>query len=156
MKLNKQLLLKKRPTGLPDKDTWEIIETNLPQLGEGEFLIKCKFISLDPAMRGWLNDTKSYIAPVQINEVMRAGGVGEIILSKNSEFHVGDHVYGQTGVQQYAVTNGKGYHKVDPTLAPLPMYTSTLGMTGMTAYFGILEVGELQEGDAENIKFADN
>jgi len=148
LKLNKQLLLKQRPTGLPDKDTWKIIETNLPQPEEGEFLVKSEYISLDPAMRGWLNDTKSYIAPVQINEVMRAGGVGEIISSRNPEFYVGDHVYGQTGVQQYVVTDGKGYHKVDPTLAPLPIYTGTLGMTGMTAYFGILEVGELQEGDA--------
>jgi len=147
MKPNKQLLLKKRPVGLPEKDTWELVEVDLPQPNEGEFLVKCEYISLDPAMRGWLNDTKSYIPPVQIDEVMRAGGVGRIVKSNNSDYQEGDFVYGQTGVQQYIISNGKGFHKVDPNLAPLPMYLGTLGMTGMTAYFGILEVGELQEGD---------
>ena len=144
---NKQLVLKKRPVGLPDKDTWELIETNIPEPKDGEFLIKCDYISLDPAMRGWLNDTRSYIPPVQINEVMRAGGVGKVITSKNSNFKEGDYVYGQTGVQQYIISDGKGYHKIDPSLAPLPMYLGTLGMPGMTAYFGILEIGELKEGD---------
>ena len=145
---NKQLLLQKRPVGLPSEDTWKLVETNIPEPGDGEFLIQCEYVSLDPAMRGWLDDRRSYIPPVQIDEVMRAGGVGKVIASKHPDFSEGDFVYGQTGVQQYVVTNGKGYHKVDPRLAPLPMYTGTLGMTGMTAYFGILEVGELKEGDA--------
>jgi len=147
MKKNKQVILKKRPIGLPGKDTWELIENKILEPQEGEFLVQCEYISLDPAMRGWLNDTKSYIPPVQINDVMRAGGVGKVIASKNQNFEVGDFVYGQTGVQQYIITDGKGYHKVDPKLAPLPTYTSSLGMTGMTAYFGVIEVGELQEGD---------
>jgi len=144
---NKQLVLKKRPVGLPDKDTWTLTETTIPQPKEGEFLIQNEYISLDPAMRGWLNDTRSYIPPVQLNEVMRAGGVGKVIASNNPNFKEEDYVYGQTGVQQYIITDGKGYHKVDPSLAPLPMYLGTLGMPGMTAYFGILEVGELKEGD---------
>ena len=147
MAQNKQLLLKKRPIGLPDKNTWALVETNISELKEGEFLIKCEYVSLDPAMRGWLNDTRSYIPPVQIDEVMRAGGVGKVIASNNPDFKVGDSVYGQTGVQQYIITDGKGYHKIDPSLASLPMYLGTLGMPGMTAYFGILEVGELKEGD---------
>ncbi len=148
MKTNKQVLLRKRPFGLPGKDTWELVENNLPEPKEGEFLIQCEYISLDPAMRGWINDTKSYIEPVQINDVMRAGGVGKVIASKHPDFKEGDFVYGQTGVQQYVLSDGKGYHKINPNLAPLPVYTSTLGMTGMTAYFGILEVGELKEGDS--------
>jgi len=147
MKLNKQLVLKKRPVGLPDKDTWELNTIPVPEPGDGEFLIKCEYISLDPAMRGWLNDVKSYIPPVQINDVMRAGGVGKIIKSNNTDFKEGAFVYGQTGVQQYAITDGKGFHAIDPNLAPLPMYLGILGMTGMTAYFGILEVGELKEGN---------
>ena len=147
MKTNKQVILKNRPIGLPGKDTWELIENNISEPQKGEFLVQCEYISLDPAMRGWLNDTKSYIPPVQINDVMRAGGVGKVIASKHPNFKTGDFVYGQTGVQQFIITDGKGYHKVDPNLAPLPTYTSSLGMTGMTAYFGILEVGELQEGD---------
>ena len=147
MAQNKQLVLKKRPIGLPDKDTWKLIETNIPKPKDGEFLIKCDYISLDPAMRGWLNDTRSYIPPVQIDEVMRAGGVGKVIASKHPDFKEGDYVYGQTGVQQYIISDGKGYHKIDPSLAPLPIYLGTLGMPGMTAYFGILEIGELKEGD---------
>jgi len=144
---NKQLILKKRPVGLPDKETWSLIKTNIPKLKDGEFLIQSHYLSLDPAMRGWLNDAKSYIPPVQIDEVMRAIGVGKVIASNHKYFKVDDYVYGITGVQQYAISDGKRYHKVDPNLAPLPVYTSTLGMTGMTAYFGILEVGELKEGD---------
>lgn len=144
---NKQLLLQKRPVGLPTEDTWKLVETDIPKPKEGEFLVQCEYVSLDPAMRGWLDDRHSYIPPVQIDEVMRAGGVGKVIESNHTDFNVGDFVYGQTGVQQYIISNGKGYHKVDPNLAPLPMYTGTLGMTGMTAYFGILEVGELKEGD---------
>ncbi len=147
MNPNKQLLLKKRPVGLPDKDTWELNTIPVQEPGDGEFLVQCEYISLDPAMRGWLNDAKSYIPPVQINEVMRAGGVGKIIKSNNTDFKEGDFVYGQTGVQQYVITDGKGFHAIYPDLAPLPMYLGTLGMTGMTAYFGILEVGELKEGD---------
>ena len=148
MKQNKQLLLQKRPIGLPEKDTWKLVETEIPSPKDGEILVQCEYVSLDPAMRGWINEGKSYIAPVELNDVMRSGGVGKVIESKNATFNVGDYVYGQTGVQQYILTDGKGYHKVDPSLAPLPVYLGTLGMPGMTAYFGILKVGELKEGDA--------
>ena len=149
MKENKQLLLRKRPLGLPKQDTWKLVKTEIPKPNDGEFLVECEYVSLDPAMRGWINAGRSsYIPPVELNDVMRAGGVGKIIESKHPDFKVGEHVYGQTGIQQYIVTDGNGWHKVDPTLAPLPMYLGTLGMPGMTAYFGILEVGELKEGDA--------
>ncbi len=149
MKENKQLLLRKRPLGLPKQDTWKLVKTEIPKPNDGEFLVECEFVSLDPAMRGWINAGRSsYIPPVELNDVMRAGGVGKIIESNHENFKVGEYVYGQTGIQQYIVTDGNGWHKVDPTLAPLPMYLGTLGMPGMTAYFGILEVGELKEGDA--------
>jgi len=149
MAQNKQLILRKRPLGLPNKDTWEVVETNIPQPKDSEILVQCEYVSLDPAMRGWINAGRSsYIAPVELNDVMRAGGVGKVIDSNHPDFKVGEYVYGQTGIQQYIVTDGKGWHKVDPSLAPLPIYLGTLGMPGMTAYFGILEVGELKEGDA--------
>jgi len=144
---NKQIILKERPLGLPKETTWELLKTETPQLNEGEFLIKCEYISLDPAMRGWLNDVKSYIEPVAINAVMRAGGVGQVIDSKNKTFDIGTYIYGQTGVQQYAISNGKGFYKIDPNLSPIYRYTGTLGMTGMTAYFGILRVGQLKDGE---------
>lgn len=95
-----------------------------------------------------MNDAKSYIAPMEIGSVMRSGSVGEVVAAKNHpRFKVGDFVSGNGGVQQYAVSDGTGYHAVDPSLAPLPIYISTLGMPGMTAYFGILEVGKIKEGD---------
>ncbi len=146
--MNKQLKLVKRPQGMPDAETWNLENNPIPELKEGEVLIKNHFISLDPAMRGWMRDVKSYIPPVQIGEVMRAGSIGEVVKANNHPtFKVGDVVTGWGGVQQYIVTDGKGYYTVDTKLAPMPTYIGTLGMPGMTAYFGILEVGKIKEGD---------
>jgi NADPH-dependent curcumin reductase len=146
--MNKQLILAKRPVGMPDADTWKLENNPIPTLQEGEILIQQHYISLDPAMRGWMNEAKSYIPPVAIGEVMRAGTVGKVIQSKgNTRFQEGDFVTGWGGMQQYTVTDGKQYYKVDPALAPLPAYIGTLGMPGMTAYFGILEVGKIKEGE---------
>lgn len=145
--MNTQVILKKRPIGLPEADTWETRTEPIPEINDNEILIQHHYISLDPAMRGWMNAAKSYIEPVEIDDVMRAGAIGKVIATKNSDFKVGDCVSGWGGVQQYSVTNGKGWYKVDATLAPMPMYLSTLGMTGMTAYFGITEVGKIKAGD---------
>lgn len=146
--MNKQLLFVKRPEGEADPSTWSLVTNPIPEIKEGEILIKQHYISLDPAMRGWMNDAKSYIAPMEIGSVMRAGSVGEVVAAKNHPtFIVGDFVSGFGGVQQYTVSDGKGYYSVDPKLAPLPTYIGTLGMTGMTAYFGILEVGKIKDGD---------
>lgn len=144
---NKQVILTKRPVGMPDENTWTHQSSDVPSIEDGQILVQHHYISLDPAMRGWMNDTRSYIPPVQIGEVMRAGSIGEVIASKNEKFAVGDFVSGWGGVQQYNVNDGKNWYKVDPSLAPLTTYIGTLGMPGMTAYFGILEVGKLKEGD---------
>jgi len=145
---NQQLLLAKRPVGMPDKDTWNLTSTPVREPKDGEVLIENHYISLDPAMRGWMNDSPSYIPPVQIGEVMRAGTIGKVIKSNNhSKFKVGDVLTGWGGVQQYITTDGEGYYTVDTSLAPMPTYIGTLGMPGMTAYFGILEVGKIKEGD---------
>ena len=132
---------------MPDPSTCTMEQKEVPSPKDGQILVKHHYISLDPAMRGWMNDVKSYIPPVQLGEVMRAGSVGEVIESKNPNFQKGDFVTGWGGVQQYALTDGKGWYKVDPNLAPLTTYIGTLGMPGMTAYFGILEVGKIKEGD---------
>ncbi len=146
--MNKQLILSKRPVGLPDADTWTLQETAIPQATEeGQIVVHQHYISLDPAMRGWMNDVRSYIPPVQIGEVMRAGSVGQVIESKNDKFKVGDFVSGWGGVQQYSLSDGQGWYQVMPDLAPLPTYIGTLGMPGLTAYFGILEVGKIKEGE---------
>lgn len=145
---NKQIIFKKRPSGVPQSDTWQLENNEVPELEEGEILIQHHYISLDPAMRGWMNDTKSYIPPVAIDDVMRAGSIGKVIKNNgNPKFEIGDVVTSWGGVQQYAITNGDGWYKVDTRLAPMPMYIGTLGMPGMTAYFGITEVGKIKEGD---------
>lgn len=146
--MNKQLLFVKRPEREADASTWSLETNPIPEIKEGEVLIQQHYVSLDPAMRGWMNEAKSYIEPMEIGSVMRAGSVGQVIKAKNHpEFEVGDFVVGYAGVQQYIATEGKGYYKVDPKLAPLPTYIGTLGMPGMTAYFGITEVAKIKEGD---------
>ena len=98
-------------------------------------------------MRGWMNDSRSYIAPVQIGEVMRAGSVGEVIKSNNDEFKVGQFVSGWGGAQEFCISSGENYNKIYPGDIPLPTFLGYLGMPGMTAYFGILQEGEIKEGD---------
>lgn len=146
--MNKQLKLVKRPLGMPESDTWTLESNPIPVLSEGQVLIQQHYISLDPAMRGWLNEGKSYIPPVGIGDVMRAGSVGQVIASNNHPtYQVGDYLSGNGGVQQYVATDGKGWFKVDPDLASLPTYIGTLGMPGQTAYHGILDVGKIKEGE---------
>lgn len=145
--MNKQLLLAKRPVGLPDEDTWNLVENPIPEVGEGQILVKQLYLSLDPAMRGWINEGKSYIEPVQVGEVMRALTVGRIVASKHPHFKEGHYVSGVGGAQLYSLNDGKGWFPVDPNLAPLPTYIGTLGITGLTAYFAFLDVGTPKEGD---------
>lgn len=144
---NNQWLLAARPKGEPTRENWEYNEAEVGSVGQGEILVKVEYISLDPAMRGWMNDSKSYIEPVQLGDVMRAGAVGEVLESNDDKFSVGDKVYGSFGVQQYAVCATQGVHKVDPELAPLERYLGVLGMPGMTAYFGLLKTGLPEKGE---------
>ena len=146
--INKKQLLSERPKGMPNESTWSFVEETVAPLKDGEILVQQSHISLDPAMRGWMNDSRSYIPPVEIGEVMRAGSVGKVIETKgDTKFKVGDYVSGWGGVQQYYVGDGNGFVQVDPNLADITRYLGVLGMPGMTAYFGILEVGEIKEGD---------
>jgi hypothetical protein len=126
---------------------WAYEEETVQELHEGELLIRILLISLDPAMRGWMNQSRSYVPPVAIGEVMRALAVGQVVASKNPQFAIGKHVSGNFGVQQYFISEGKGLIEVDPRIAPLPTFLNVLGMTGMTAYFGLLETGRPQPGD---------
>jgi NADPH-dependent curcumin reductase CurA len=145
--VNRQFRLAARPVGLPKRSDWKMTEEPVQQPGPGQVLVKVLYISLDPAMRGWMNEGRSYIAPVGIGDVMRAGAVGRVIASQDPGFAVGDHVVGMFGVQEYAVTDAKGLTKVDPSFAPLPAYLGAMGMPGMTAYFGLLDVGQMKAGD---------
>jgi hypothetical protein len=145
--MNHQFRLAARPVGLPKRSDFNYTEEPVRDPGPGQVLVKILYVSLDPAMRGWMNEGKSYIAPVGIGDVMRAGAIGKVVSSQNPGFAVGDHVVGMFGVQEYALSDGKGLTKVDPKLAPLPVYLGTLGTPGLTAYFGLLEVGALKSGD---------
>ncbi len=144
---NRQIRLAARPSGLPDASNWNLTEEPVPDPQEGQVVVRTTHISLDPAMRGWMNEGLSYIPPVELGAVMRAGTVGEVVASEHPDFAVGDHVSGALGAQAYAVTDGAGVYKVDLSRAPAPTYLGTLGLTGMTAYFGLLDVGKLKQGD---------
>ncbi len=145
--INHQVRLAARPVGLPKPSDWQYTEEPVGEPGEGEVLVKISYLSLDPAMRGWMNDARSYIAPVGVGDVMRALAVGKVVESKSPDVAVGEYVTGLFGVQEYAVANGHAVMKVDPAPAPLPVYLSTLGMPGMTAYFGLLDIGRPAEGE---------
>jgi NADPH-dependent curcumin reductase CurA len=144
--INRQYLLKARPQGMAGPEHFELVEAPVPALEDGQLLVRTQYISLDPAMRGWLNDVRSYIPPVALGEVMRAGAVGQVVASKHPKLPVGATVNGLFGVQEYAVSDGKGVVPVDPDAAPLPRYLGTLGMPGFTAYFGLLDVGKPEPG----------
>jgi NADPH-dependent curcumin reductase CurA len=144
---NHQMRLAARPSGLCKSSDWQLTEEPVPTPGPGQLTVAVSHLSLDPAMRGWMNAGASYIEPVDIGEVMRAAAVGRVLASEHPKFEPGDHVYGTFGVQEYALSDGRGVLKIDPALAPPPTYLGTLGLTGMTAYFGLLDVGKLQEGD---------
>ncbi len=149
---NKQVRLAARPVGLPKPSDWSQTEEAVAMPQEGGILVKNHLLSLDPAMRGWMNDGKSYIAPVGIGEVMRAGGVGEVIASNNAHFPLGTMVNSGLGVQQYTLLSAEqiktqGTFAIDTKVAPAPKWLNALGMPGMTAYFGLLEVGQPKPGE---------
>jgi NADPH-dependent curcumin reductase CurA len=145
--VNHQLRLAARPVGLPKPSDWSYTKEPVPTPGEGEVLVQILYISLDPAMRAWMNEGRSYIAAVEIGDVMRALAAGRVLASNHPGLAVGDHVTGLLGVQEYAVASGHSLIKVDAELAPLPTHLGTLGMPGMTAYFGLLDIGRPAAGE---------
>ncbi|HWF52653.1 MAG TPA: NADP-dependent oxidoreductase [Solirubrobacteraceae bacterium] len=147
MAVNHAFRLISRPVGLPSGENFEFIDGPVGEPGPDEVLVRILYISLDPAMRGWMNDTRSYVPPVGIGEVMRALGLGRVEESRHPDFGVGDHVIGVLGVQERAIVHGGGLTPVDPVLAPLPVHLAALGMTGLTAYFGLLDIGHPEPGE---------
>ena len=144
---NRQFRLIARPVGMAKRSDFEFLTVPADAPGPGEVLVRVLYLSLDPAMRGWMKEGRSYIAPVGLGEVMRALGIGRVIESNDPSLAVGDVVVGRTGVQDYVVAKAKEWTKVDPQLVPLPRYLGALGMPGLTAYFGLLDIGRLKEGE---------
>jgi NADPH-dependent curcumin reductase CurA len=150
--VNRQVRLAARPIGLPKPSDWQHTSEPVPEPSEGGVLVKTLALSLDPAMRGWMNEGKSYIPPVGLGEVMRAGGVGVVVASKNPAFAVGDHVLGGPGVQEYCLVPGdqlkrSGLTRIDLRVGSLTQWLNVLGMPGMTAYFGLMDVGQPKAGE---------
>ena len=146
---NRQWVLAKRPEGMVGEKNFEWIESEVQSPEEGEMLLKNLYLSFDPAQRGWMEDRKSYVPPVQIGEVMRAGSVAQVVESRNPDFEEGDIVQGTFGWQDYAVTDGSGMMSASKVPADVPITSplSVFGVTGITAYFGLLDIGKPSEGE---------
>lgn len=144
---NRQITLAARPVGFPKDSDFKLVESPLPTPKNGEFLVRIIYMSVDPYMRGRMNDAASYAAPVQLGEVMGGGAVGKVISSNNPNFAEGDIVEGPFGWQEYAVSTGQGARKIDPSLAPISTALGLLGMPGLTAYFGLLDICNPQPGE---------
>jgi NADPH-dependent curcumin reductase CurA len=147
-KKNRQVHLKARPDGIPQAHHFEIAAAPLPDVGEGQFLVRNLYLSVDPAMRGWVSVIANYSKPVEIGEVMRSRDVGEVIASRHADYRVGDKVVGWFGWQEYALSDGKGViRRVEEEDIPLSAALGVLGMNGVTAYFGLLDVGQPKAGE---------
>ncbi len=144
--VNTQCRLAERPVDKLTASNWQLVEEPKPVAAEGQFVVQVDYLSIDPAMRTWLNAGRSYVPPVEIGEVMRALGVGHVVESRHPGFAVGDDVSGIFGVQRYAVSDGTEVNKIDTALAPAPVHLSALGISGLTAYFGLLDVGRPEPG----------
>jgi NADPH-dependent curcumin reductase len=149
---NHQVRLAKRPVGTPTRENWSFTAEPVAEPAAGGVLVKTLALSLDPAMRGWMNDAKSYIPPVGIGEVMRAGGIGKVIASQNPKYAVGDLVSAGLGVQEYMLLaedqiKRSGMFKIDPRMGSITQWLNVLGMPGMTGYFGLLDIGQPRPGD---------
>ena len=146
-KKNRQVTLAARPTGWPKDTDFKLIESAIPIPEPNQVLIRTLFLSVDPYMRGRMNDRASYADPIRLGEVMTGGGVGQIVQSNLAKFPVGTYIQGMLGWQDYVVSDGTDIHRVNRELAPLTAYLGALGMPGLTAYFGLLDIGQPKPGE---------
>ncbi|HZG70462.1 MAG TPA: NADP-dependent oxidoreductase [Chondromyces sp.] len=144
---NRQIILAERPAGTPDANTFKFVETNINELSDGQILLRTLYVSVDPYMRGRMRDAESYIEPFKLNEVIQGGSIGEVIESKSPYFKQGDVVIGMFGWQEYYIATEKEIRIIDPDIAPITTHLGVLGMPGLTAYFGLLDIGKPKEGE---------
>jgi NADPH-dependent curcumin reductase CurA len=145
--INRQILFIKRPTGIPDESCFKLVTSAIPQPIDGQVLLRTKFLSVDPYMRGRMNDRRSYVAPFQLNAVLNGGIVGEVIESKSNFFVKGDFAVGNLGWQDYSIAGEKDVRKINPEIAPISTALGVLGMTGLAAYFGLLDIGKPKQDE---------
>ncbi|MET0271631.1 MAG: NADP-dependent oxidoreductase [Phenylobacterium sp.] len=139
--------LRARPSGLPQASDWEVREEQATPPGDGEVLVAVRYVSVSPSLRNQMEAGGAYLPPLQIGDVARARGVGEVLESRSPDLAPGDHIEGPLGTQSHFTGSAAGLMKVDPAVAPLPRYLGPLGMTGFTAYFGLLDIGRPQPGE---------
>ncbi|SFA93907.1 hypothetical protein SAMN04488072_10427 [Lentibacillus halodurans] len=144
---NQQILLAERPKGMPDSNTFKFVKNDVEDVKEGQILIKTLYVSVDPYMRGRMVNAESYIEPFKVNEVIEGGSIGEVIESKSDQFKQGDVVIGMFGWQLYYVAGENEVRQIDPSIAPITTHLGILGMTGLTAYFGLFDIGKPKEGE---------
>ncbi|MEX2267305.1 MAG: NADP-dependent oxidoreductase [Acidimicrobiia bacterium] len=144
---NRQLRLAQRPVGMVDDDTFELVESDAPELNDGEALVRMAYLSIDPTNRVWIREEPSYLPPVEIGEVMRGGGVGKVIESRSDTYPVGATVTGMLGWQEHAVVGADVLARVVPDGVPMMAVLNVLGSSGMTAYFGMTDIAQAREGD---------
>ncbi|MCQ6249984.1 NADP-dependent oxidoreductase [Streptomyces malaysiensis] len=147
MDINHRMVLTAHPEGDVKDSDFALTTAEIAAPGDGQVVVKVDLISIDPAMRSWMNPGASYVPPVELGSVMRAGGIGTVIASRHPDYAIGDEVYGAFGVQEYALSDGTDLRGVDTTLAPKTTYLGALGITGLTAYFGLFDVARIQRGD---------
>ncbi len=147
MSITNTVNLKNRPKGRPSLDDFDITTSEIPEVQEGELLLGTKYVSVDPYLRGRMSDAPSYVPPFELNKPIKSGVVAEVIDSKNNAFSKGDFVTGELAWKETQVAKGHGMMKVDPNQAPLSAYLGVLGMTGMTAYHGLMEIGKPKDGE---------
>ncbi len=145
--VSREVRLKNRPLGLPRESDFELAEVSIPAIGEGDVLVCNHYMSVDPYMRGRMYDQASYVAPFQLGEPLDGGCVGQVVASKHQTFQVGDYVASRQGWREYYVSDGSDLTNVDPDLVPLQAYLGTVGMPGLTAYVGLLDVGKPKADD---------
>ncbi|PZT69578.1 NADP-dependent oxidoreductase [Streptomyces sp. SW4] len=146
--VNREWHLLRRPVGWPEPEDFALVEAPMPEPGEGQVLVRNLYVSVDPYMRGRMSAAKSYVAPFELGKVMQGGAVGEVVASNADGLSAGDHVLHFFGWREYAAVDAKNAVKVDPEAAPLSTYLGVLGMTGLTAYAGLLRTAAFKEGDA--------
>jgi NADPH-dependent curcumin reductase CurA len=151
---NRQVLLRRRPAGLPVAEDFEIVEAPMPAVGDGDVLRRTIYLSLDPYMRGRMNDGPSYATPVALGRVMVGRTVSEVVESKHPGFRKGDFVAANDGWQSYGISNGETLQKLDPASAPISTALGVLGMPGMTAYVGLLDIGRPKAGETVAVSAA--
>ncbi len=145
--MSREIHLKSRPVGLPNRDNFQLVSVPVPEPADGQFVVRNTYMSVDPYMRGRMNEQRGYAESYQLGRAMYGASVGQIVNSRHNDFQVGEYVMSMRGWREFYVTDGDGVRKIDPGIAPIQAFLGTFGMPGWTAYKGLLDIGQPKEGE---------